>query len=292
MADLEYFRPQNLAEALERLGSAPGRGAVIAGGTDILVAMRDGAANPNYLVDLWSVQPPLSFIRETDSSLEIGALTTMDALARSAVVAAQAPLICEAARSVGARQTRSLATIGGNLAAAVPSCDLGPPLIAMDASAVCQSRRGCREIPVEKFFAGPKQSALARDEILVKVVVPKEKRRQWGSAFLKQGRRRAVSLALVNLAVKIVLDEEKERIAQARISAGAVAPTPMRCRLAESQIENRMFNEESVAEAADAIEKEIAPISDIRASADYRRSLTGVMLRRALSIAWERAQSA
>lgn len=292
MSDVEYVRPRTVSEALDALASAQGRGAVVAGGTDILVAMKEGVASPSCLVDLWSVEPSLSFIRETESDIRIGALTTMNVLARSPLLSVNALAVSEAAGSVGARQTRSLATIGGNLAAAVPSCDLGPPLIAMGAVVVCQSVRGTREVPAEDFFVGPKRSALKGDEIIVEVVVPKERSPRWGSVFLKQGRRRAVSLALVNIAVKIVLFDEEDRVAEARIAAGAVAPTPLRARLAESAIQGAGLGEEAVAAAVEAIRREISPISDHRASADYRRHLTGVMLRRALDIAWERALNA
>ncbi|MGB9867973.1 MAG: FAD binding domain-containing protein [Bacillota bacterium] len=291
LASTRYLRPHSLVEALEALQAAEGQARPLAGGTDLLVAMKDGQIRADLLVDLWWLRPPLAFIERTESAIRIGALTTMSELVGSSLIRSSVPVISEAAAQVGAWQTRNLATIGGNLAAAVPSCDLGPPVLVMDAKIICQSARGHREIPVESFFVGPKRCALTSDELLTAIEVPVEASQNWGTCFLKLGRRKAVSLALVNVAVKVVLWEDQKTVSKVRIAAGAVAPTPIRCRAAEQVIQNEGINERTLKAAAKVVMNEIAPISDLRASAEYRRQVTGVLVERAISIAYQRAQA-
>ncbi|MFQ5857244.1 MAG: FAD binding domain-containing protein [Anaerolineae bacterium] len=284
LRDFEYLAPSTVDEALallSREGAKP-----LAGGTDLLIYMRAGIAVPKYLVDLTSLG--LRYVREEAGVIKIGAMTTFAELLDSEVVRRGLPCLAEAIAQIGGVQCRNMATIGGNLCSAVPSADSAPPLLVRDARATIAGHNGERVLALEHFFAGPKKTDLKADEILVEIQVPVLPPRT-GTSFLKLGRRKALTLAIVNAAALLSLDADGRTIESARIALGAVAPTPLRARQAESILMGRGISASLIDEAAAAAADETQPISDLRATATYRRAVSRVLVKRALLHAWRRA---
>lgn len=281
-----YVAPAAVTHAT-RILSEEGEGAcVVAGGTDLLVRMRDGLVHPTVLVDVQRI-PELAAIARQDGHLRIGATVTVAGLLASAEVRRLTPVVVEAATEVGAVQLRNLATVGGNLASAVPSADLAPPFLVLDAAVRIAGPAAERTLPLDEFFVGPHRSALQPDEVLTAVEVPPSGEGT-GAAFLKFGRRNAQVLAVVNVAAWVRL--RKGSVDDVRIALGAVAPTPMRAHAAEDRLRGQLPGARQLDEAAVLAAQETRPISDMRASADFRRDLARVLVRRALDRAVQRAE--
>ena len=278
-------RPKSLEEALKLLATLE-KAKPIAGGTDLIPLMREVEVEVEHLIDLGGIGE-LRFIEEGDGYIRIGATTTLSDLVDSTLIASKAPALWEAASSMGSVQIRNRGTIGGNLCNASPAADLAPPLIALGAEAEIRSIDEARWIPVEEVFAGPKVNSLAGDELLtsVRFKIPP---RGAGSAFEKIGRRRGVTLALVNAAAYIELEDETCR--SARIALGAVAERPLRLREAEGRLMGERLSEELIEEVSELCSKLVRPIDDVRASAWYRREMSRVLSRKALLRAWRRCE--
>lgn len=272
---LEYEKPRTLQEAVRQL-SRPGSMA-LAGGTDLVAWMRDGLVSPRRVVDLKGLAA-LKRLTAKDRVLRIGALTTFSELAASSVVARRFPLLHEMTRFVASEGIRNRATIAGNICSAVPCCDAGPVLLVYEATVLVRGSRGVRRIPISKWFLGPRRTALRRGEIVTEVSVPLPRKRHAG-CFVKLRRYRGEDLAQASVAVLALEGGEY------RIAFGAVAPTPLRAPKTEKILAGHALSDELLDRAAQAASQEIAPITDIRASAEYRRWMISVMLKRALRAA-------
>ena len=209
---------------------------------------------------------------------------------RSPVIRDMFPALVDAAHTIGAVQTRNLGTIGGNLVTCVPSMDSGPTLIALDAAVTVASAEGQRQMPLASLFVGPRKTSLKPGELLVDIVIPKENLGK-PAAFEKFGLRKGQALALVNAAAAFWVDDGKGAFAAPRIALGAVAPTVIRAPKAEAYLDGRAITAEAMAEAGRIAATEAKPISDFRASADYRRELIAVLVKRALANAHARAKT-
>lgn len=273
---MRYHRPTSLAEAL-RLAADEPAARFLAGGTDLLVAMREGRARPPALISLRRV-PELAGISD-GGALTIGALTTVADLIAHRGVAEACPVLVEAARAIGGPQIRNAATVGGNLCNASPCADLAPPLLVLDAAVRLEGPRGGRELPLEDFFEAPGRTRLAPGELLTAIVVPRPPSGA-RAAFAKKGRV-AMDLALASVAVLLELDGD--RCGLARVAAGSVAPRPIRLRGVEALLEGQRLEPERLAAARAQAEREVSPISDVRAGAVYRRRLVGALLSRAVA---------
>lgn len=262
---------------------------VLAGGTDLLVELESSAHGPAVVVNI-SRAEDLKGIEVTDQGLRIGALVTHTEIIRSPLIREMFPALIEAAQTIGAVQTRNLGTLGGNLVTSVPSMDSGPTLIALEALVTVAGPGGQRQVRLEEFFVGPRRNILKPDELLMEIVIPK---RNLGkpSCFLKFGLRKGQALALVNVAASFWVDWDANAFVEPRIGLGAVAPTVIRGRHAETYLEGLAITPEAMAEAGRIAAGEAKPISDFRASADYRRDLIAVLTRRALENAYARAQA-
>ena len=273
-----YHRPTSLDQAFDLMQQSP-RAQYVAGGTDLMVRLcaAGGAARPEALVSLRRIAE-LRGISD-QGPLRLGAGTRLAELVNNAVISRTFPELLAAARAIGSPQIRSVATVGGNLANASPCADLAPPLLAAGARVEIRGPGGERVLPLEDLFVGPRQTCLTRGEVLMAVLVdpPATTSR---AVYLRRSRVR-MDLAQVSVAVR--LDRREGRCHAVRIAAGAVAPTPVRLPRAEALLVGREIDEEIIAAAAEQAREEIAPISDLRASADYRRQLTGVLVRRALA---------
>jgi aerobic carbon-monoxide dehydrogenase medium subunit len=276
----DFYQPTTLAEASRLLKDNGPGGRFLAGGTDLVIAMKEKGLLPKYIVDLKRV-PGLSGIRENrDGTMTIGALTTMYAIETSPVIKKKYPFLAQSAAEVGSIQIRNRATIGGNMANATPSADVAPSLIALNATAKLASVAGERSVSMEEFFRGPGQNVMATDEILTEITIPKTSPQMVGD-YIKFSPRDMMDLAYIGVAVAYNFAGDK-KCSGVRIVLGAVAPTPLRAKNSEALLEGQVLSEELAAKVGDEAARESKPISDVRSSADYRRAMVGVMTKRAL----------
>ena len=271
-----FYRPANVREALRLLSSGKGRARVVAGGTDVVV---QGDDSIGFLVDI--PRAGLSYIRRRGSASVIGATTTMAELEASPQIQSLAGgLLCKAARTCGSVPIRNLATLGGNLANGSPAADMATPLLVLDAAVVVADAKGRRKLPLAEYLMSVRTNRYAKS-LLVEVVIPDPpngKGCRW--SFQKFGRT-AVDISLVNVSAGLQLDS-RGRVKWARIALGSVAPAPMRASAAEQRITGRVLNQALLAEIGAEVAREVSPISDARASAEYRREICSVLTRRAL----------
>ena len=272
----EYAEPTSLEEAFAILGRNEGA-RILAGGTDLVLGMRERKFEPRVVVNIKRI-PSLDRMKIDDhGGLRIGALVTINAIDSSDRVRTTFPILASAAHSLGSYQIRNRATVGGNLCNASPAADTAPPLIALGAVAKIAGPRDERIVKLEDFFVGPGKTALSKGEILVEIDVPSPPRGSYG-AYLKHGPRNAMDIATVNAALMCTLSGHK--CEDARIVLGSVAPTPMRARKAEAAIRGKPVDENTVRKAAELASEECSPISDVRASAEYRRAMVKAVVRR------------
>ena len=283
----EYHTPASVAEALDLITSYGNNGRFIAGGTDLLIAMKKREAAPDHLISLSNVTAMKGITYADNGEVQIGALTTLAEIERSDIVKNKFLPLRDAVYVMASAQVKNLATIGGNLCSAVPSADTAPPLIALNASLTLIGPGGERKVPVEDFFTGPKTTLLKANEILATITIPKPEVNSAG-CYLKLMRRHAMDLALVGVAACLKLDAGKKVCTEARIALGAVAPTPIRVPEVEAQLVNKSIDEMMVAEAAKIAGMQCRPISDIRASLEYRCGMVEVLTRRAVMEAFKR----
>ena len=276
----EFYQPASLAEASRLLKENGPGGRFLAGGTDLVIAMKEKGLLPKYIVDLKRL-PGLSGIRENnDDTITIGALTTMYAIETSPVIKKKYPFLAQSAAEVGSIQIRTRATVGGNMANATPSADVAPALLALNASAKIVGTAGERTLLMEEFFRGPGQNAMSADEILTEITIPKTGPRLVGE-YIKFSPRDMMDLAYIGVAVAYNLASDK-KCEGVRIVLGAVAPTPIRAKNSEALLEGKGLTEELAEKVGDEAARESKPISDVRSSADYRRAMVGVMTKRAI----------
>jgi carbon-monoxide dehydrogenase medium subunit len=282
----EYYEPATLDEAVALLGRHRGAASVLAGGTDLLVEIKEQLRRPQHVVNIKKIPGIDSFDYDDRRGLRIGALVTARAIETSPVVLAKYPGLAQAARELGSIQIRNRATLVGNVCRASPSADTLPPLIADRAAARLYGPGGERIVELEHFFTGPGRTLLAPDELVIELVVPPPAPHM-GKVYLKHGRRKAMELATVGVAVALTV--EGGRCRDVSIVLGAVAPTPIRARSAEDALRGQSADETCIANAARAARSEARPISNVRASADYRSEMVEVLTRRALERARELA---
>ncbi|MFH0916579.1 MAG: xanthine dehydrogenase family protein subunit M [bacterium] len=287
MKTFDYIRPASVEEACAALADADGTVKALAGGTDLLVQMKQGRLQPKALVSLRDV-PGLSFIRlESDGSLALGAATPLGMVENSPEVMRSFPAIAEAASWIGSVQVRSRATVGGNLCNAAPSADMAPVLIAYGAEATISDGRAEHTVLLEDFFAGPGQTVLKPGELLKAITVPPAPAGSFGT--YKKAYRSAMDIATVGVALLAVFAPGPAPgaalVKDARLVLGAVAPTPIRAREAERMLTGQKLEQNLIVEVSRKAAHEARPITDLRASAEYRTTLVEVLSRRALRAA-------
>ena len=278
---LEIFQPASVKEACRIVRKNGPGGHFLAGGTDLVVAIKEKGLAPRYLVDLKRI-PSLSGIRENpDGSLTIGALTTMREVEISSLILKQYPFLAQSAAEVGSIQIRNRATIGGNMANATPSADVAPALLALDTRAKISGEDEERVVTLEDFFVGPGKTVMKQDEILTELIIPPTPPNLRGE-YIKFSPREMMDLAYVGVAVALALETNTKKCRHARIALGAVSPTPMRVREAEAILSSQVLTEEIAEKAGGIASRECKPISDVRSSAEYRREMVRVNTKRAL----------
>jgi carbon-monoxide dehydrogenase medium subunit len=282
----EYRAPGSLNEALEMLRDAGESAKIIAGGTDLLPGLRRAATNPKLLIDLRFVS--LNQIKSDNNGICLGAGVTHSQLLKSAAVKAQFPALATACSEIGSPPIRNRGTLGGNLVQASPAADTAPPLLAYDAQVVLVRLGSKRTVPLIDFFTGPGRTVKREDELLTKIWLPFMPRHT-ASEFIKLGKRRAMAIAVASVSVRLTLHNDGH-ISEARIALGSVAPVPLRARAAEAMIEGNTITRSLITEAAQKSREQASPISDIRASADYRQRMVEVLTRRGLTSAWRKLE--
>lgn len=278
-----FYQPRSVAEAIRLLRNARGRGRFVAGGTDLVV---QADRSIRVLVDVTRLG--LDYIRRRGNGWVIGAATTMAALEHSSHIRALADgILSKAASTCGSVQIRHMATVGGNLANASPAADTATPLLALEAAVVIAGPRGRRQVPLAKFFTGPRKTVL-QGALLVEILIPAARRGRTAWSFQKLGRVES-DISVVNVAAGLGLDRDR-RCGWARIALGAVAPTPMRAQKAEGLLLGQVLTPDLIERVADAVMLEVRPITDVRASAEYRREMSRVLVRRTLRECAEQAR--
>ena len=283
--NLAFHRPATIGEACALSRSLGSAAAFLAGGTELLPDFQRGRESARHLIALHRIAE-LGGITLASDGLHIGALTTLAEIAASPRVQSFLPALATAAQAVGSAQVRSVATIGGNVCRAVSCADLPPVLVAAECSLRLAGTGGERTLRLEQFLLGPRQTALEPGEVLVEAIVPMQPR---GSAAVYErfARRRGSSLAVAAVAARVTLDGD--RIRDARIALGAVAPAPVLVGAAASLLEGARPSDELFEEAARLCAAAALPISDLRGSAAFRHELVAVLARRALAGACARA---
>jgi len=285
----EYREPKTLGEAIEILAGEGPRAAVLAGGTDLLVRMKQGVVAPLLLVNLKRIAG-LDRIERSAGGLGIGALTPIAAVERSEPLKRSHPVLTQAAGFLGSPSIRQLATLGGNVGRASPAADMVPALVVLKASVTAEGAAGRREIPLDTFFTGPGQNVLAPAEVITAIVLP-DPAPASGAAYVRLGRREGMDCALVGVAASLVLDGAGA-IAEARVAMASCGPVPLRAKSAEALLREGPLDEERLRAAARATAGDSLPISDMRACADYRKEMVEVLTFRALDAAWRAARAA
>jgi len=282
-----YHEPTTIDECIELLTQYGFDARILAGGTDLVVKLRSRAIKPKAVISMGALLELSQIRKNSDGSLEIGAMKTLRDIARSDALIGGFDVIRQGARHVSSMQVRNVATLGGNSCNASPSADTVPGLIAVDASVRIVGPNGERILPLENFFEGPGKTILGVGEILAGFSIPASSHLT-GGAYKKYSIRGDTDLAIVGVAARLTLDE-KHSVKQARIALGAVAPTPIRSRDAEKLLIGQIVDDEIIEEAACAAAKECKPISDQRATAQYRKEMVKVWTHHALQEAFQKA---
>jgi len=281
MRSFEYLEAASVSEAVSFLDRYRDKARIFAGGTDLLVAMKETGQSPEYLIDIKSIPGLSSITYDEKEGLRIGTCATIREIETSRVVQEKFPPLAQGAQVLGSVQIRNRGTIGGNLCTASPSADTAPPLLVLDAKVKLVGPKGERVLPLDQFFVGPGMTVL-ENELLTEVIVPPPAPDTRG-VYLYIMRRRAVDLALVGVAASAAGTGKNGTWKDVRIALGAVAPTPIRARKAEAVLEGRKKEARLIAEAARiASEQDACCITDVRASEWYRKELVRVLTQRAL----------
>lgn len=278
MQEFDFLRPMTLSELTRLLGETNGN--IIAGGTDIIPKMKRSQYPTSMVIDISQIEE-LRFIRRKKGRIKIGALTTHQDIAGSALLFDYNPALVSAAKTVGCEQTRNRGTLGGNIANASPAADTIPPLLIFDTNIHLHGKTGGRTISLRDFLVGPGITKLMEGEF-IRSVSFKPFKGGWGAAFQKLGKRNGMAISVVSAAAAIKFGADG-KIAQARLSLGSVAPKVVRSSRAESVLTGQYLTSKILEEASHVCLEDIAPISDIRASAEYRRKSAKVIAYRVLS---------
>lgn len=275
----DYFAPTTYQEALKLLAQYGKDARLVAGGTDLILEMERGVRQPSVLIDITRL-PDLDSIWQDDKGMiHLGPLVTHNHVLASPLCVEQAYPLAQACLGVGSAQLRNRATVAGNLITASPANDTITPLWALDAYVVLESAvRGARALTFDQFFQGVRQTALEPDEMLTDIVFAPLAENERG-IFLKLGLRRAMAIAVVNVAVVLTFDGD--RIERARIALGSVAPTIVRAAEAESLLAGQALDDSVIDQAAELAVSAASPISDVRGSAAYRQKMIYTLTRRA-----------
>jgi carbon-monoxide dehydrogenase medium subunit len=311
MRGYEYYKPATVQEAMGLMEASQGSGVYIAGGTDVMVLVRQKKLTPGCLISLRNIGE-LAYM-ETDNGLRIGSAITHNAIAKSEFVGRRYSALADATTNVGSRQIRNVATMAGNVCTAAPSADTACPLLVLDAMVVIAGKDGDRQAPIDDFFVGPNTVVLEKGEIVKGFHMPYFGENT-GSAYIKHTRRQAMDLPIIGIAARVTikiggseigckdafctidsisnilkrLEDEQLVCEDVRIAMGVVAPRPIRARKAEAALTGKVVSEALFEEIGEIAASEAKPRDSIRGEAWYRREMVKVLTKRALLKAIDR----
>ncbi|MCC7263749.1 MAG: FAD binding domain-containing protein [Candidatus Latescibacteria bacterium] len=289
MKNFEYLAPRTLREAVRLLAEKGEQARVLAGGTDLIVQMRNRRRQPERVVDIKNIPDLTKISYSARKGLRIGAAVPCQQIYRDAEVIARYPGLVDAAAIIGGIQIQGRATLGGNLCNSSPSGDSIPALIVHGAVAEILGPEGPREVPVAEFCTGPGRNVLRPGELLVALRLPAAAKNS-GGHYLRFIPRNEMDIAVVGVGASVELANRGKEFKSARIALGAVAPTPLFASQASELLAGKPVSDEVIAEAAEAAKAIARPITDMRGTAEFRLHLVGVLTRRALQGAVKRAR--
>lgn len=282
----EYFAPRTLQSALTSLAAQGQTAHVFAGGTDIMVKMSHGRLRPTGIIGLMGIDGLDAIRFNPKDGLTIGATARLSEVASHPFILNHYPALAHAVQVMANVEVRNMGTVAGNLCNAAPSADTAPPLMAMEAEVTLASLKGERRLPLDQFFKGPGLTAIEHGEIMTAIHVP-PLRPNSGASYMRISARCGVDIAAVGVGVMATFNDKGCK--EARIVLGAVAPVPMHATRTEQLVQGRQWTQELIDEAGEEAAKEAKPISDVRASAEWRTKMVAVLTRRTLMEARERA---
>jgi len=280
MTPFEYRTPKSLKEVHANLKEFGSDAKLVAGGTALIIMMKQRLVRPSCLISLRSVRG-LNGIELQNGGLRIGGLATHRQLETSPLIRRRLPVLAETYHHVATLRVRNMATVGGGLAHADPNQDPPPSLIALGATLKATSANGSRVIPMDEFFKDYYETVLNPDELITEVMVPKLPPNS-GAAYIKFLPRTADDYATVSAAAVLTLDKSNKTVADVRIALGSVGVTPIRATAAEAVLRGQLLKAEAFAEAGEKAKEAVDPISDFRGSAGYKKDMAAVFVRRAL----------
>jgi CO/xanthine dehydrogenase FAD-binding subunit len=274
----DYYQPSSLNEALTFLSKSPDTTKLLAGGTDLIIQIREKFVDPDYIIDLTNVHELKGIIKK-DDKLIIGSMVTFDELEHNHLINEYVPILAQAAASVGSPQIRNTATIGGNIANAAAAADSLPVLLALEAKVCLQSIDALKEVSIEDILVGINKTKIKPDEILTHIVIPIP-HKNTKMAFAKLGRRKALAIARINLGMTLkMLDDGK--IEKATIALGAVGEHAYRVHQVETFLNQKALNEKTIEDACTLINEVVAARLGARSTATYKKSISKAVLSKA-----------
>jgi CO/xanthine dehydrogenase FAD-binding subunit len=285
----DYVATHTVDEAVSLLAAKGDQARVLAGGTDLIVQLREGRRRLELVVDVKKIPEVNELSYDPQRGLHLGAAVPCHKIYGDATIAQAYPGLMDAVTLIGGIQIQGRASVGGNLCNASPAADSIPPLIVHHTTCVIAGPNGRREIPVEQFCTGPGQNVLAHGEFLVALRIPPVPQ-HFGAHYLRFIPRNEMDIAVVGVGSAVVLSEDRNTITAARIALGAVAPTPLLVDEAAAALVGKPVSEAAIAEAAAAARAAARPITDMRGTVEQRRHLTGVLTQRTLQGAIARAR--
>lgn len=288
MRDIEYEAPQTLAAAIEIMGQKNGRARALAGGTDLIDHVRMGRIEPDFIVDLKKI-PELNVLELSPSGLKLGAAVPCYKIYDSRPITQQYSALADSCRIIGGVQIQSRASVGGNICNSGPAADSTPSVIALEGVCVIAGPQGTRRIAAESFCTGPGKNVLEPGEILVAIEFPARPANS-GSHYRRIIPRNEMDIAVVGVGASVVLDPSQQKFTSARVSLGAVAPTPLYIKEIGDALAGKPVTDETIASAAELARSRISPISDMRGTREYRIHVAGVLVERVIKTAVARAR--
>jgi nicotinate dehydrogenase FAD-subunit len=280
-----YKTPNTIEEAIELLWQAEGKAKIIAGGTDLVIGLRNGDHLPWFVIDITRIEE-LRKIEEKNGKVSIGAAATHSEIAFSPLMKRYGKVLSDAASEMGSPQIRNLGTIGGNIINASPAADTIPPLMVLNAMGRVVTKEGERQVPLDQLFKGPYETNLKPHELLVQITFQKLSS-DMRCSFVRLARRDAMAIARMNVAIVLQMEKRKKRIEDVRIAVGSVTPTPQRMSEAETFLKGKSPDEESLRKASLKVSETMIRQSGIRPSTFYKRPVVEALFIRALKKALE-----
>lgn len=277
----KYRKIGSLSETLRILKNKGAAARILAGGTDLILQIKEGQISPSLVLDVKNV-PELNRLAWNEAGgLHIGAAVSLSKLLASAIVSERFSILAQACSVIGSMQIRNRGTIVGNICNAAPSADSAPALLCLRARAIVASNTGTRKVNLDDFFVAPGKTSIGDDELLVEIEVPTPPAHSAG-CYMRHTLREEMDIAVAGVASFLTMSPRNKKLKEVRIALGAVAPTPVRVHGAEAMLAGKAVTQRIIEEVAEKAAEEANPISDIRASAEYRREMVKVLTRRTL----------